>query len=340
MDPNAMMGMLDGFWDMPMVSGIAFHPSAAEPKFLGATTGPIRDGTFDVAGGDKISYRLYVPEGVTVKAVVYYFHGNAMVCTDADHLSDVFHAAGAALLSVDFRGFAWGTGQPSLTKLCSDADECFGASLKLLESVGFGDAALVMCGRSIGASCAVHLAATRADKVRGLIIDNGLMSVKQLPVVAMMAPQLFGPQGEMMLQMLPEPFDTVSKLSAIACPTLVMHAEQDEIVPVAQGVLCHERIPSEQKKLRRWTRGGHNDVTFVNADEWNAEVRALVGLAVDYTNPFPAGVTVEAHSLSNPDFNGLRGKVLGPQGERFRVAFPSPMGEKALKPANLKIVDT
>ena len=35
-------------------------------------------------------------------------------------------------LSIDYRGYAWGTGQPSLKKLCSDADQCFRASQKLL----------------------------------------------------------------------------------------------------------------------------------------------------------------------------------------------------------------
>ena len=48
---------------------------------------------------------------------------------------------------------------------------------------------------------------------------------------------------------------------------------------------------------------------------------------------FPIGVTVEAHSLSVAELNGLRGKVTGFQGDRVRVEFAN--GEKALKPANL-----
>lgn len=41
-----------------------------------------------------------------------------------------------------------------------------------------------MFGRSIGATCAVHLAA-KSQKVHGLIVDSGLMSIKQLPTVQM-----------------------------------------------------------------------------------------------------------------------------------------------------------
>lgn len=43
-----------------------------------------------------------------------------------------------------------------------------------------------MFGRSIGATCAVHLAAKQSRKVHGLIVDSGLMSIKQLPTVQML----------------------------------------------------------------------------------------------------------------------------------------------------------
>ncbi len=45
---------------------------------------------------------------------------------------------------------------------------------------------------------------------------------------------------------------------------------------------------------------------------------------------------MEAHSLSSVALNGLRGKVVGFQGERVKVEFS--VGGKALKPANLKLV--
>lgn len=53
---------------------------------------------------------------------------------------------------------------------------------------------------------------------------------------------------------------------------------------------------------------------------------------------FPWGSSVEAHSLASADFNGARGRVTGFQGERVRVDFGAPFGEKALKPANLRHV--
>jgi len=53
---------------------------------------------------------------------------------------------------------------------------------------------------------------------------------------------------------------------------------------------------------------------------------------------FEIGADVIAHSLQTASLNGQVGTVLGARGERVAVAFPPPAGEKALKPANLKLV--
>lgn len=334
-----LAGGLDGIWDNPMVANIAFHPSPAEPKYMDATSGPIRDGTFDVSDGMKVAYRLYLPPpSAEVKAVVFFFHGNAEVCTNMDDAADMFHSFGSAVLSIDYRGYAWGTGNPSLTKLCADADLCFAAAERVLGEAGCGQAKIVMHGRSIGATCAVHLASQHSGKVHGLIVDSGLMSVKTLPAAQMMAMMLFqGNPG--MFQMVPEPFDTYGKLSAVACPTLVMHGDQDEIVPHDQAVKCHEKCRAPDKKLVTWPGGGHNNIGLMYAAQYGTEVQELLAKAFEYSNPFPSGILVEAHSLSAAALNGVQGRVIGPQADRIRVSFPDPHGEKALKPTNLKVIE-
>jgi len=331
-------GGLDGIWENPMVTNIAFHPASAEPKYMDAASGPIRDGVFDVADGQKVAYRFYKPPaGADIKTVVYFFHGNAEVCTAQDDFAEMFHCHGAALLSIDYRGYAWGTGQPSLTKLCADADLCFVASEEVLKAAGCAQAKRVMHGRSIGATCAVHLASQHNDKVHGLIVDSGLMSVKQLPAVQMMGMMLFqGNPG--MLERLGEPFDTLGKLNKVACPALFMHGDQDEIVPHTQAVQGHDKLASPDKKLVTWPGGTHNDILLKYGAGWQKEVQELLTKALSYTNPFPSGIKVEAHSLSAAELNGKQGIVIGPQGERIRVKFDDPVGEKALKPANLKVV--
>eukprot|EP00928_Gymnodinium_smaydae_P031043 TRINITY_DN22919_c0_g4_i1.p1 TRINITY_DN22919_c0_g4~~TRINITY_DN22919_c0_g4_i1.p1 ORF type:complete len:431 (-),score=105.32 TRINITY_DN22919_c0_g4_i1:111-1403(-) len=334
---DGLAGLLGpNVWDNPLVANIAFHPSKSEPEFLNAS-GAVTDGTFDVPGGDKVSYRLYMPAG-EAKVVVYFWHGNAEVCTALDDVKDVFHGCDAAVLSLDYRGYSWGTGQPSLTKLCGDAEACFAASQALLEERKIAAAKRVVMGRSIGATCAVHIAAKRASKIHGLVVDSGLMSLKGLPMVAQMGPMLLGgPEAFMALE---EPFDTLGKLQAISCPLLVMHGKRDEIVPFSQAQECVSRCPSRDKTFKEWPNAGHNDVCLHNGTEWATALKDLLGKAATFLEPLPAGALVEAQNLSAAELNGLQGRVIGPQGEeRYRVAFDAPTGEKALKPANLKVIE-
>jgi pimeloyl-ACP methyl ester carboxylesterase len=53
--------------------------------------------------------------------------------------------------------------------------------------------------------------------------------------------------------------DALGRLEDIAAPTLVVHGGQDQIVPVENARLLHERIPGSQ--LRIWPSAGHLYVT-------------------------------------------------------------------------------
>ena len=101
---------LANFWDSPLVSSVAFHRRAAQPS---SGSGSVRDGVFTMSDGAKVCYRLRLPTQGACDMVVYHFHGNAEVCTDADAYSALFTSSKAALLSIDFRG------TPVLAALCA-----------------------------------------------------------------------------------------------------------------------------------------------------------------------------------------------------------------------------
>jgi len=214
----------------------------------------------------------------------------------------------AAVLSLDYRGFSWGTGQPNLTKLCGDAETCFTASLPLLEATGCGAVKRVAMGRSIGATCAAHIAAKFAGQVHGLVIESGLMSLKQLPMVQQMLPMLVG--GPEQFAALNEPFDTLGSMAAVSCPLLVMHGRRDEIVPYSQGEACHGRCQGQDKVMKTFDTAGHNDVGLLYGSQWAEAVTELIGKALAFTEPFPAGTLVEAHSPNAAGLNGSHGDRL------------------------------
>jgi alpha-beta hydrolase superfamily lysophospholipase len=219
MDPS----MLADFWNSPMIGQIAF-PARKEAKGCNATAGT-EDGEINVDGGVSVGYRLYTGLPASqLKAVGLYFHGNAEVCTDLGYGIDRFYSAGMAMLSVDFRGYGWSGGSPSFGALCPDADRVAAAMPAILAKAGLGALPVLLVGRSIGATAAVHLAAGAGaeQSFAGLLLEAGLMTVKDLPMLAPLTQMI--PGAEMMLPMLPEPVSTMQKLTASTLPVRLTQA--------------------------------------------------------------------------------------------------------------------
>jgi len=259
---QGLMGGGGGIWDMPMVSGMVFPARQAPAQFMDATSGPKRDGVIEIPkiltvtdDGVKIGYRAYIDGDAKADCVAVHFHGNAEVCGEADDLAPLFHKAGFALVSVDYRGYGWSTGSPGLKHLAGDAE----AVLDFILAGGVPGIAAgcrVVCwGRSIGALSATHLAAARPSFVCGLVCDSGLMSIAALPMVLQLGSTFLGPQAATTLAALPDPMaasfgkTTLLKARTVSCPALVLHGDMDEIVPCVQGKdathsLAHPTRPS------------------------------------------------------------------------------------------------
>ena len=266
-----MAAMIDGFWDSPLVAQFAFQP---RPQTKGAELGTGQtDGEIDCDGGGTCGYRMYGMEPSKCGAVVVYFHGNAEICTDLSHAISSFHGAGVAALSVDFRGYGWSKGQPSMKKLCPDAEKVHAAVPAILEAAGLTGIPIVLFGRSMGATCAVHLGTTHPEAYAGVILESGLQTVKDLPMLAPLSMMI--PNGQQMLAMVPEPLGTLEKMQSLTLPLLMIHGDRDEIVPLRQAQAAHRCCPSTDKTLTQLS-GGHNDLLLVAADKYFDAVKTFV----------------------------------------------------------------
>ena len=63
----------------------------------------------------------------------------------------------------------------------------------------------------MGATCAVHLGTSFPDVYAGVILESGLQTVKDLPMLAPLSMMI--PGADQMLPMLPEPLGTLEKVS-------------------------------------------------------------------------------------------------------------------------------
>merc|ERR1711865_56356 len=288
--PGASMdlsGMMAGLFDSPMVSQVAFHPTTF-PE--GTGIGPNQtDGKIDIADGISLAYRLYhgAPE---TKYVVLYFHANAETCTDIGGRSSKFYDMGCAVMSCSFRGFAWSTGQPSLTKLAPDSERILDAATAILEKAGLTGVPMISYGRSMGASCAVHVATYKPEVIKAVVLDSGLQTLKDLPMIAPLT-QMMGPAAGNMLAMVPEPIGTLDKMAKLTQPVLLIHGSSDEIIPYAHATRALAACSSQWKKLQTVNGAGHNDVHQRCGGqywEWFTELLGATGPAPPPAPPLAA----------------------------------------------------
>ena len=276
-----MLGPEGNLWDSPMVAQVAFHPRTLEREHAEDGAGRLRDGDIQVKDA-KIGYRLMLPPQVDGETgAVLYFHGNAETCVDVGVVADAFAKSNFAVLSVDYRGYGWSTGAPRLSALCDDAADAARAAPALLAAAGV-KGPLVTMGRSIGAASAVHVASKSGQDgvptVAALIVDSGLMSLVDLPMVASIA-MMLGPAGAQLLQGSPDPMGTRAKCASVDVPTLVMHGERDEIVPVQQAHWCFDGIQNANKRKVIFPTATHNDVLLVAGPQWSSALAELLGVA-------------------------------------------------------------
>ena len=175
--------------------------------------------------------------------VLLFFHGNAGNISHRGDSLAIFHRLGLNVLIIDYRGYGRSEGRPSEAGLQRDAQ----AAWRFLRAEkGFAAERIVLFGRSLGGAVA---AAQAAEVTPGaLILESTFSSAKD--VAAEHYPLLSK------LILLRYDFDTAIRVKGIDCPLLVIHSEDDEIIPFHLG----ERIytaANEPKQLLR-LRGGHN----------------------------------------------------------------------------------
>jgi hypothetical protein len=218
-----------------------------------------------VAEGVSLGCRLYV--AAPQEPSILFFHGNGEIAADYDDIAPLYRRLGANLFVADYRGYGTSTGSPSFATMMADAHAVFRFFQELLAAQDFGGARYVM-GRSLGAHSAVELAAHYPQALAGLIVESGTAGIGRM---AERLAQAGRPQAAAELEA-----RHLEKLRAIALPTLLIHGEWDELVPVERAWDLYETLTVERKRLVTIPQAGHNDLFFRGLQQYMAAVQAFV----------------------------------------------------------------
>lgn len=192
--------------------------------------------------------------------VVVHFHDNTQTAGEALATLRPLHARGLGVVVMEYRGYGAASGlRPSEAAVVADAEVLLAA----LAARGVGPSAVILSGRSLGTGVAAELA--RRGRGAALVLVAPFTSIAD--VVRETVP--WAPTS----LLVEDTFDTASKSSAIAVPTLIVHGDADEIVPFRMGVALARAIPDAT--LIRVAGAAHGDVLDRDAPRVLASIAAL-----------------------------------------------------------------
>ena len=191
-------------------------------------------------------------------------HGNGGNISDSGRPSHYVGLRNEGLnpFAFDYRGYGESDGTPSEPGLYEDA---LAAYRYLRDSMQLAPERIVIFGHSLGSAVAVELA-TRVPAA-GLVLDGALTSVPDR--AAEIYP--FFPVRWLARSR----YASLDKIGALRLPKLFLHAERDEVIPIAHGRRLFEAAPQPKRFVA--LRGGHADAFEADSGRYFGEIRRVVG---------------------------------------------------------------
>jgi fermentation-respiration switch protein FrsA (DUF1100 family) len=176
------------------------------------------------------------------RPVVLYFHGNGGALRNRANRFAALVADGTGLVALSYRGYGGSSGHPSEEGLINDGRAAYAFATKRYRS-----SRLVAWGESLGSGIAVALAAEK--EFAKLVLEAPYSSTVDIaasvyPIVPVRL-------------LMKDQFRSDQRITKVTEPVLVLHGDQDQVVPIRFGQRLYELIPSP-KRFVLLPGAGHN----------------------------------------------------------------------------------
>jgi len=178
-------------------------------------------------------------------ATILFFHGNGGAIAHRDYRFRELMANGFGIFMLGYPGYGGNEGKPSEQSFTETATVAY--EYLLDQKITAED--IVIYGESIGSGVAVQIAA--GNQARALILEAPLTST--MDVARVHYPWLLA------RFLLSDKFASIDQIDGIQMPLLVIHGDQDTIIPISLGRKLFERA-SEPKTFVALEGAGHNDL--------------------------------------------------------------------------------
>ena len=210
---------------------------------------------------DGIELHGWFIPGSEQHRTLLFFHGNAGNISHRLESIQLFHRLGLNVFIFDYRGFGQSAGSPTEQGTYLDSQAAW-SYLTKIRALNANE--IIVFGRSLGGAIATWLANRNTPAM--LILESTFTSV---PAMA----QRFYPFLPVRL-LTRFQYNSLALVKNLACPLLIAHSRDDEIIPYEEGRQLFKAAPEPKQFLEM--RGGHNDGFIVSGPAYESGLRAFI----------------------------------------------------------------
>ncbi len=209
---------------------------------------------------------LWLPQKKADAPVLLYLHGARWDVRASQARMRRMHSLGFSVLGIDYRGF--GRSSPALPseKLAQEDARAAWDWLAARQP----KAKRFIFGHSLGGAIAVQLSANVTDDA-GLLLEGTFSSI---PDVVNASRWGWLPVGWLITQR----FDSLSRIDRVGVPVLVVHGNQDTLIPSVLGNELYKRA-AEPKRFELVEGGAHHSTNVLGQAQYRRALRDLFGLS-------------------------------------------------------------
>ena len=235
-------------------SGFFFHPSRDMQESPAVKMFSHRDVVFQASDG-MVLHGWYFP-AENARGSILVLHGNAQNLST--HVNSVLWLVkeGFNIFIIDYRGYGWSGGEPSLEGAHRDADAALEKLFSMLET---DPDRVVVLGQSLGGSIAVYTVvhSLHKDRIRALVIDSAFSGYRRIAREKLDSFWLTWPFQVPFSWAITDDYSADKWMGQVSpIPVLILHGMDDAVVPVHHGRILSEAA-GQPKELWLTARPGH-----------------------------------------------------------------------------------
>ena len=208
-------------------------------------------------GQEKV-HGWWIPSTSPTAPTLLYFHGNGSNNGDLTDIAAIFHTLEVSVFLVDYRGY--GKSSPTFPNETRVYEDAIAAWTYLTDELQLKPQNIFVYGHSLGGAIALQLA-TKYPEMAGLIVDGTFTSIEDM---ASLDPWL---QIFPLNWILTQRFDSLTKISSLQTPLLILHGDADETIPVSMAKELFATAP-EPKRLVIIPDANHNNLYLVGGKQY------------------------------------------------------------------------